>query len=110
MKKVSILGCGWLGFPLAEILLKEGYQVKGSTTSPSKIDQLTKVGIEAFLIALTEEGVEGNIEEFLKETDTLIIDIPPGLRKNPKEDFVKKMTLLFTEVEKSKVKYLILIG
>lgn len=110
MKKVSILGCGWLGFPLAETLLKEGYHVKGSTTSFSKIDQLTKVGIEAFLIALTEENVEGNIAEFLKETDTLIIDIPPGLRKNPKENFVKKMTLLFTEVEKSKVKHVIYVS
>lgn len=110
MKKVSILGCGWLGFPLAETLLKEGYQVKGSTTSPSMINQLTKVGIEAFLIALTEEKVEGNIAEFLKETDTLIIDIPPGLRKNPKEDFVKKMTLLFIEVEKSKVKHVVYVS
>jgi 3-hydroxyisobutyrate dehydrogenase-like beta-hydroxyacid dehydrogenase len=28
MKKISILGCGWLGFPLAKALLKEGFAVK----------------------------------------------------------------------------------
>lgn len=32
MPTVSILGCGWLGLPLAEQLLAEGYSVKGSTT------------------------------------------------------------------------------
>jgi 3-hydroxyisobutyrate dehydrogenase-like beta-hydroxyacid dehydrogenase len=32
MTKISILGCGWLGFPLAKALLKDGFTVKGSTT------------------------------------------------------------------------------
>ena len=32
-KQISILGCGWLGLPLAEQFLERGYIVKGSTTS-----------------------------------------------------------------------------
>ncbi len=33
----SILGCGWLGKPLAVSLLDEGFNVKGSTTSEEKL-------------------------------------------------------------------------
>ena len=31
MTQISILGCGWLGLPLAKALLKNGFSVKGST-------------------------------------------------------------------------------
>ena len=40
MKRVSVLGCGWLGKPLAISLLDEGYSVKGSTTSEDKLELL----------------------------------------------------------------------
>ena len=53
MKSVSIMGCGWLGFPLAEYLIKKKYSVKGSTTSAEKIDKLLAAGIDAFIITST---------------------------------------------------------
>jgi 3-hydroxyisobutyrate dehydrogenase-like beta-hydroxyacid dehydrogenase len=37
MEKISILGMGWLGKPLATLLLSEGYSVKGSTTKESHL-------------------------------------------------------------------------
>ena len=81
MNKISILGCGWLGFPLAKSLHSKGYEVKGSTTSESKLDVLKNAGILPFQIQLEENQIIGNIEDFLKETDILVIDIPPGLRR-----------------------------
>jgi 3-hydroxyisobutyrate dehydrogenase-like beta-hydroxyacid dehydrogenase len=47
MKKISILGCGWLGFPLAKALL-EKVPHQWSTTSPDKISILEKAGIHPF--------------------------------------------------------------
>ena len=35
--KIGIIGCGWLGLPLAKLFLKNGFLVKGSTTSKEKI-------------------------------------------------------------------------
>jgi UDP-N-acetyl-D-mannosaminuronate dehydrogenase len=32
MKQISILGCGWLGLPLAKALLQKGFSVHGSKT------------------------------------------------------------------------------
>ena len=54
MRNVSILGCGWLGKPLAVSLLKAGFVVKGSTTSNSKIKELELLEIVPFLIDISE--------------------------------------------------------
>ena len=52
MQKVSILGCGWLGIPLAKALLKKGLLVKGSTTTVEKISLLKSFGVEPHLISI----------------------------------------------------------
>ena len=73
MKQISILGCGWLGLPLAKALLENGFLVKGSTTSVEKLSVLENSGIHPFLIALESNSVSGDIETFLKGSKTLII-------------------------------------
>jgi nucleoside-diphosphate-sugar epimerase len=55
---VSILGCGWLGKGLALSLIKEGHRVKGSTTTPGKMDDLSVLGIEPYLIDLNAGSLE----------------------------------------------------
>ena len=53
---ISIIGCGWLGLPTAQYLLQQGYPVKGSTTTPSKLSILEEKGITPHLLQL--EGRE----------------------------------------------------
>ena len=108
--QISILGCGWLGLPLAQSLIKNGYHVKGSTTSKNKKLELQNKGIEPFLIHLSEELVEGNIEGFLKKSELLIINIPPGLRKNPKKNHVSEIEQFVHHIEKSEVKRVLYIS
>lgn len=110
MKKISILGCGWLGFPLAKKLLNNHFLVDGSTTSLSKINLLQNAGINAFQINLLEDKIEGEIENFLANTDILIIDIPPKLRGDAKENFVAKIQNLVPFIEKASVKKVIFIS
>ena len=71
MKNISILGCGWLGEPLAISLLEAGFFVKGSTTTQAKLATLEASQIEAYLVNISE------FEEFdaFLETDILIIAI-----------------------------------
>ncbi|QTD38105.1 NAD(P)-binding domain-containing protein [Polaribacter batillariae] len=54
MKKISILGCGWLGKPLAISFLEEGFAVKGSTTSKEKMATLASVGVEPYLVNISK--------------------------------------------------------
>lgn len=42
MTSISVLGCGWLGLPLAKHLIDSGFMVKGSIRSSSKISDLEK--------------------------------------------------------------------
>lgn len=109
-KKISILGIGWLGFPLAKKLIEIGHEIKGSTTSESKLELLMSNTIQPFQIELSENNVVGNIEGFLEDSEILIIDIPPKLRSNPTENFVAKIKLLVTEIEKSTLKNVVFIS
>lgn len=108
--KISILGCGWLGLPLAEELIKNDYEVTGSTTSESKLKVLKNVGISPFLIKLEENEITGNLESFLANTDVLVVDVPPKLRGNNKENFVQKIKNLIPFVENSKVEKVLFVS
>lgn len=73
-KSISILGCGWLGLPLARHLLSQGWLVKGSTTSLDKLDVMRHDGIDPFLIDL----VQGDpLPQAFFQTDYLLINVPP---------------------------------
>ena len=109
-QKICVLGCGWLGFPLAKSLVKKEYLVKGSTTSVEKIKALNSNGIEGFLVQLSSEGITGDIEKCLSKCDTLVLNIPPGLRKNPEANYVKQMLLILPYVEVSSVKNVLFVS
>jgi nucleoside-diphosphate-sugar epimerase len=110
MTKISILGCGWLGLPLAKALLAKGFSVDGSTTSQEKLLTLQNVGINPFLIQLDSKSVLGAIETFLQESTILVLDIPPKLRGNSSEDFVGKIQNLIPFIEKSSVENVLFIS
>lgn len=72
---VSILGCGFLGWPLAKRLVALGYSVYGSTTRPEKINLLKDSGVVAFHIICQDDSIEGPLQSFL-QTDLLVLTLP----------------------------------
>ncbi len=108
--RIGILGCGWLGLPLAESLLKKGYRIQGSTTSEEKIGMLQLKGIDAFLVSLTEKGVLGDLGGFLSGIEILIINIPPRLRGPKQEDYVMKMKFLLNALKASDIGKIIFVS
>lgn len=115
MKKISILGCGWLGLPLAKSLIaKKRYSINGSTTSENKLSILENAGINPFLVTLESEGISERINSFLTKSEILIIDIPPKLRGNnddsPRKVFVEKIQKLIPFIEKSTVKKVLFVS
>ena len=110
MKTISILGCGWLGLPLAKSLIGKGFSVKGSTTSLEKISLLQNAGINPFLLALSENGISGDMDSFLSNADILIIDIPPKLRGNSGENFVAKIEHLIPLIQKGGIQKVLFVS
>ncbi len=111
--QISILGCGWLGLPLAKSLISKGFSVNGSTTSAEKMTVLENEGIIPFHISVSENKTEGDILGFLKDTEILIIDIPPKLRTvlaTDKMIFVEKIKNLIPFIEKSSVEKIIFVS
>ncbi|WMN12911.1 NAD-dependent epimerase/dehydratase family protein [Marivirga salinae] len=87
MASVSILGCGWLGFPLAKKLIAQGYEVKGSTTTASKMEELKEAKINAFNIDLPNDDLGS---EFFN-SDYLIINIPPKTSKKGVDHHIESL-------------------
>lgn len=107
---IGILGCGWLGLPLATTFAKAKYKVHGSTTTQEKMKVLNNGGIIPFLIELSEDGIIGDISGFLKDLEVLLINIPPRLRIEPNQNYVKKINYLHKAIKNSKVKNIIFIS
>ena len=107
---ICVMGCGWLGLPLAKVLIENGHKVRGTTTSTTKLSILEQATILPFLIELSSEGVIGPIDDCLSNCKTLILNIPPGLRKNPESDYVQKMKHLLKHIEVSTIEQVVFIG
>lgn len=110
MTQISILGCGWLGLPLAKALLEEGFCVKGSTTSFEKLSVLDAFGIQPYLISVSEDNITGELSGCLENSQILVIDIPPKLRSSENESFVSKIKNVIPFIEKSVIENVIFIS
>jgi len=107
--KISILGCGWLGFPLAQSLLQKGHQVKGSTQTPEKLRQLRAVGIEPFLLGLKPD-VFGIGWDYFLDAEVLIINIPPRLSYEGEGFHIAQIQQLIPLIASSPVQKIIYIN
>ncbi len=109
VNKVSIIGCGWLGQPLAVRLLAEGYLVKGSTTSPEKLPALKHLGIEAYVASLSPEPHGEHWPELL-DVHFLIVDIPPRVSKQGGDFHPQQIGFLTDLIKKASVLKIIYVS
>ncbi len=107
---ISIMGCGWLGLPLAQRLVKAGYTVNGSTTTPSKQEVLAAQGITPFLLNLQDPDLDQkNLQKFL-QAQVLVLNIPPHLRSDGGESYLKQMHLLLKALAASPVNRVLFVS
>lgn len=77
---ISVMGCGWLGFPLSKHLINQGHKVKGSSSTKGRLKILDQHGIEPYHIFVSDHIECQNCEDFWN-TDLLFLNIPPGRSK-----------------------------
>ncbi|PIQ26953.1 NAD(P)-dependent oxidoreductase [bacterium (Candidatus Blackallbacteria) CG17_big_fil_post_rev_8_21_14_2_50_48_46] len=73
MNTLSLLGSGWLGFPLALNFIKAGYRVNVSTTSEDRIANLKSIGANPFIVNI--DSLTNNVQHFF-QSKILIVNIP----------------------------------
>ena len=107
--RISIVGLGWLGEPLAAYLIQKGFEVRGSTTTREKVSILKEKGITAypFFLNPVPEGEEwGNL--FL--ADILVVNIPPQSRSRPGSFHQQQIISLRKLVEEAEIPRVIFIS
>jgi nucleoside-diphosphate-sugar epimerase len=72
---IAVIGCGWLGFPLALRLKDLGHQVFGSSTRETQVELLENKGISGFLY---DDFKHLNLPERVKKAAVAIINFPPS--------------------------------
>ena len=105
-RSVSILGCGWLGFPLAKRFLSLHFDVKGSTTTSDKLPLLKENRIAPFLVHCSPNSILGDMQGLL-QSDGLFVNIP-FLRdfKNP-QDYFQIIQKIVSYVQDSPVSFVV---
>ena len=107
--RISIIGCGWLGLPLGEHLAQAGLTVLGSTTREEKLPELAAAGIEGYQFSLTPMPTGKNFNA-LFDTDLLLINIPPGRKRNPPEYYEEQVKYLHYLINQHKVPRVIFVS
>jgi nucleoside-diphosphate-sugar epimerase len=77
--KIVVIGCGWLGLPLASRLVEEGNIVIGTTTTISKVESLKAAGIDGYCF---KDQLSEELKLTWQDCDWAIITIPPSKNLN----------------------------
>lgn len=102
--EISILGLGWVGYPLALELIARGHQITGTVTSEQKKKILAQENLKIEIVKLPK--VTLRLEEVLR-CDVLIFAIPPGVRKDGAEEYQEKIQVLQKGLMGTKMRKLI---
>lgn len=79
MEKISIIGLGWLGLPLAKHLQARDKQVQGSKSSSEGVEALKDAGIDCQLFNTTLDlSLRKSRIKALFSCDAFIITLPPN--------------------------------
>lgn len=108
IQTISILGCGWYGLALAKSLVAAGYTVKGSSTSPEKLETLSSLSIQPYLLDF-QEGSAASDPDFFN-TDLLIICIPPKRSSSGQSSFLSKIQKIATAAQAHQLSQVIFIS
>ena len=109
MKKVSIIGLGWLGEASGLLLQTQGYQVLGSSTRQEKVEILRKRGLDAVQFSLTPDP-EGTGYPRLFDSEILVVTIPPRSRQGDGEVYLQQLAIIRELLVNSAVEQVIFIS
>lgn len=105
---VAVIGCGWLGLSAAKHLVKQGYQVAGSSRNNSKLAQLNQLGITPVAVDVYEPQSYQN--SAIADCSIWIINIAAGRRTTDFAVYVGKMKQLIDYAATCKIAHLIFVS
>ena len=108
-QRISILGCGWLGFPLGIRLLEQDHFVRGSTTTKDKIPLLEESGIEPYYLQLNPRISGDDVTTFF-DVDSVVLNITPPRVPNRITFMQQQADELVSRINASSVRRLVMVS
>ncbi|GAA0853989.1 NAD(P)H-binding protein [Aliiglaciecola litoralis] len=107
--KITLIGAGWLGLPLAKALGENGHQILATKRSEKGVLSLQQQHIQAQQFELGQD-LSSEAVQALLNTDMLIINIPPGRKTLQPDVFLSQMKALISQAKTSGTKSLLFIS
>lgn len=107
--QIAVVGCGWLGLPLAKSLQKSGHHIVATSRSEVGCSPLRSLGFTGVQFEL---GASLTHEKFapLFNSDLLILNIPVGRKATSFDAFSTHMDDLLRQAVNSKIKHVIFVS
>ncbi|MET4696489.1 NAD(P)H-binding protein [Endozoicomonas lisbonensis] len=104
--RISIVGYGRVGLPLAKALKEKGYDVTGTVTGSDKREKLVAEGLDTHILSFDPQP-QGDLAAAM-EADVLVVTVPPSMRAP--HEFPAVMENLANAAAGSGVKKVLLIA
>lgn len=104
MTNVAVIGCGYVGLPLARELVRTGASVIGTTTQPDKIGSIEAIGAEARVLTLADADA---VASAVEGADTVYVTVAAGRGGDYREVYVKGLQAVVAALDRTTVKQVI---
>ncbi|MFC3417016.1 Rossmann-fold NAD(P)-binding domain-containing protein [Algoriphagus hitonicola] len=109
MNKISIIGLGWIGLPLAKLLLEKNVKVIGSSTTSAKASSLQNLGIPSIHFALDPHPIGSGFHQ-LFQGDVIVLNIPPRSRQDGGEKYLEQLKFLTALLNNSPIQKVLYVS
>lgn len=106
---ISVVGCGWLGQPLAQQLKESGHSIVATCRSEEKHKTLEQQGFLSHIYQLGDAS-SGDALRAIFRSSLLILNLPPGGRHIQAELYTTQMCRLISEAHQHGVNKLIFVS
>lgn len=107
--QISILGCGWLGLPLAKKLILSGHNIVATRRSEESAAALSQSGITGLSYALGDNLAKPYFSPIF-QSELLILNIPPGRKTFSPDIFTAQMMDLIQQAKERGVAKVLFIS
>jgi nucleoside-diphosphate-sugar epimerase len=107
--QISVVGCGWLGLPLAINLQESGHNIVATCRSQQKADKLSQLGFDAECFKLGDELGHSRLAKLFMSR-VLVLNVPVGRKSLITEHYVQHMKALLKHAANSQIQHLVFIS
>ena len=107
--QIAIVGCGWLGLPLALSLQKSGHGIVATRRSQAGCAELCSLGLTAVQFELGATLTQQQYAPIF-DSDLLVLNIPVGRKTASSETFSASMQDLLRQAVANNIKHVIFIS